>query len=77
LQKAQAAWRAVKVFARRRWLKFSRPTVMRVFRGALLFFFIYDVNKLSYKALLPVVQLAPLLDELALFCRKSHLIIHI
>jgi hypothetical protein len=31
LQKMQAAWRAVKVFARRRWLKFSRPTVMSVF----------------------------------------------
>jgi hypothetical protein len=26
-----AAWRAVKVFASRGWLKFSRPTVMRVF----------------------------------------------
>ena len=35
LQKAQAAWRAVKVFARRRRLKFSRPAAMRVFRGAL------------------------------------------
>ena len=48
-----------------------------IFLFSFSFIFIYDVNKLSYKALLPVVQLAPLLDELALFCRKSHLIIHI
>ena len=28
LQKTQAVWRAVKVFARRRWLIFSRPAAM-------------------------------------------------